>query len=270
MRRLFLLRAFGDFVIAINAIVKSNQAEKLKIVASLHLEPLYLAISEVLDLKNINIEFVDFAVNTSQINLFTNRHLLDKNTFLQIKKIKYYLETNLNDLGVDYLEQDKRRLLIEIVLNHTFKPIVAERNVYEQYNQFFKIASNQISKEIPKGGKILILPDARIEKRNIPKNLITKIQDACNEMGLNSKVAYFKKNVINAEMYKSFNELIQLIRTSDFIVGGDSLPIHLSYFFNKPHFILYPNGGKKDFFTPFAIENNYYSEFGSNDFPFLN
>ena len=144
-------------------------------IASLHLEPLYLAISQVLDLKDIDIEFVEFDVHGSQVNLFTNRHLLEPGTISQIKKIKKYLAINPNHTGLDYIEQDKRRLLIEITLNHIFKPIVTERNVYEQYNQFFKIASNQISKEIPKGGKILILPDARIDKRKIPKNFISKI-----------------------------------------------------------------------------------------------
>jgi len=114
------------------------------------------------------------------------------------------------------------------------------------------------------------LPDARIEKRNIPKNLITKIQERCNERGLKSKVAYFKKFVDSAEMYKNFVELIQLVHTSDLIVGADSLPIHLSYFLNKPHYIFYPTGGAKDFFTPFALENNYYSDFSSNEIAFLN
>jgi hypothetical protein len=270
MRRLFLLRAFGDFVIAINAILKSNQAKDLKVVASLHLEPLYLAISQVLDLKDIDIEFVEFDVHGSQVNLFTNRHLLETGTISQIKKIKKYLAINPNHTGLDYIEQDKRRLLIEITLNHIFKPIVTEHNVYEQYAQFFQIAPNQISKEITKGGTVIILPDARIERRNIPHNLISKIQHVCKERGLNSKVAYFKKFVDSAEMYKNFVELIHLINTSDFIVGADSLPIHLSNILNKPHFILYPNGGKKDFFTPFAIENKYYSEFSSNDFHFLN
>ena len=270
MHRLFLLRAFGDFVIAIQAILKSNQAKELKVVASLHLEPLYLAISKFVDLKSINIEFVDFDVHASQVNLFTNRHLLETGTISQIKKIKKYLAINPNHTGVDYIEQDKRRLLIETTLNHTFKPIVTDHNVYEQYAQFFAITPVQISKEIPEGGKILILPDARIEKRNIPQKLINKIQNGCNQKCLNYKVAYFKKLIDGADMYNNFFELIQLVNSSDLIVGADSLPIHLSYFFNKPHCILYPNGGAKDFFTPFALENNYYSDFSSNEIPFLN
>jgi len=150
MRRLFLLRAFGDFAIAINSILKSNQAKDLKVVASLHLKPLYLAISQVVDLKAINIEFVDFEVHSSQVNLFTNRHLLNIDTISQIKKIKKYLEINPNYLGVDYIEQDKRRLLIELVLNHTFKPIVTERNVYEQYAQFFKSPLIKFQKKFQK------------------------------------------------------------------------------------------------------------------------
>lgn len=270
MRRLFLLRAYGDFSIAIQSILKSNQAKDLKVVASLHLAPLYLAISKVVDLKSINIEFVDFDVHHSQLNLFTNRHLLETDTFSQIKKIKQYLAINPNKDGVDYIEQDKRRLLFEIAMNYRFKPIVTERNVYEQYDRFFQIATNQIDKNIPSAGSILVLPDARIEKRNIPENLIHLIRKGSSEKGYTVKVAYFKRQLEGAEMYKNFVELIELIQNVDLVVGADSLPIHLSNFFNKPHCILYPTGGAKDFFTPFALQNNYYSEFSSNEIPFLN
>ena len=270
MRRLFLLRAYGDFAIAIQSILKSKQLKDISIVASKHLSPLYLAISKVIDVKEINIEFVDFIIHRSQLNLFTNRHLLEKDTFYQIKKIKQYLAVNPNSDGIDYIEQEKRRWLLELVLNYQFKPIVKEQYVYEQFDNFFETTPNQISKEIPLNGSILVLPDARIEKRNIPENLIHKIKQGCSKRGYIVKVAYFKRQSAGAETYKNFDELIELIQKADLVVGADSLPIHLSNFLNKPHCILYPTGGAKDFFTPFALGNNYYSEFGSNIIPFLN
>jgi ADP-heptose:LPS heptosyltransferase len=66
--------------------------------------------------------------------------------------------------------------------------------------------------------------------------------------------------------------LIQLIQSADYIIGADSLPIHLSQFLHKPHFILYPDKGSKAFFTPYALIHNSYSEFsdyGASSIPFL-
>ena len=277
MNRLFLLRAFGDFTIALNAILKSKKKDQFKIVASLHLTPLYLAISKVTDLSSIEIEFVDFEVHNSQLNIFTNRHLLDTDTFSQIKKIKQYLAINTNEGGVDFIEQQKRSALLELLLNHRFKPIVRERNVYEQYERFFETtptASSEsnpttISTHIPAGGTILVLPDARIEKRHIPQSIIDSIKIKAAAKGYQVEVAYFKQQIAGATMYKNFVELIQLIQNASMVIGADSLPIHLSNFLGKAHFILYPTGGSKGFFTPFTKQHNYYSEFESFQIKFL-
>jgi hypothetical protein len=277
MNRLFLLRAFGDFTIALNAILKSKKKEQFKIVASLHLTPLYLAISKVTDLSSIDIEFVDFDVHHSQLNIFTNRHLLDTDTFSQIKKIKQYLAINSSEGGVDFIEQQKRRTLLELLLNHRFKPIVVERNVYEQYERFFattpttnsESSPTSISTRIPAGGTILVLPDARIEKRHIPQSIIDSIKIKAAAKGYQVEVAYFKQQITGATMYKNFVELIQLIQNASMVIGADSLPIHLSNFLGKAHFILYPTGGSKGFFTPFTMQHNYYSEFEPFQIKFL-
>ena len=270
MNRLFLLRAFGDFTIALHAILKSNKKARFKIVASLHLTPLYLAMSKVVDLSSVDIEFVDFDVHHSQLNIFTNRHLLDTDTFSQLKKIKQYLAINTNEGGVDFIEQQKRRTLLELMLNHRFKPIVVERNVYEQYHRFFEISPSPISTEIPAGSTILVLPDARIEKRHIPQTIIDDIQLKGTAKGYQVVLAYFKQQVPGAIMYKNFVELIQLIQSAAIVIGADSLPIHLSNFLGKAHFILYPKGGSKGFFTPFSLEHHYYSEFEPCNINFLN
>lgn len=278
MNRLFLLRAFGDFTIALDAVLKSHKKDNFKIVASLHLTPLYLAISKVVDLRSVDIEFVDFDVHNSQLNIFTNRHLLDTDTFSQIKKIKQYLAINPNYNGVDFIEQQKRRTLLELMLNHRFKPIVIEKNVYEQYDRFFEITAKAnstnpiipISPNIPAGGRILVLPDARIEKRHIPQTIINSIQLKGAAKGYKVEIAYFKQQVEGSIMYKNFVELIQLIQNAAIVIGADSLPIHLSNFLGKAHFILYPTGGSKAFFTPFSLEHHYYSEFEPCNVNFLN
>ena len=91
MRRLFLLRAYGDFVIAVRSSLLSANPKSVKFIASNHLYPLFEAISSVIDTSQLDISFEDFGIHLGQLNLFTNRYLLDKSSLEQARKIKKYL-----------------------------------------------------------------------------------------------------------------------------------------------------------------------------------
>ncbi len=97
-----------------------------------------------------------------------------------------------------------------------------------------------------KGNKVLILPDARLTKRIIPSSILDRME---------GRVARFGSD------YTTFEQLIDLIQASDYVVTSDSLPLHLAYLCRKPHFILYPDGGKQDFFTPDALATGSFSTF---------
>jgi ADP-heptose:LPS heptosyltransferase len=101
-------------------------------------------------------------------------------------------------------------------------------------------------------GNILIFPDARLKKREIPYSILAQIE---------GRVVRFGKD------YKNFEELIDLIQSADYIYAADSLPLHLAYLCSKPHYILYPVGGKLDFFTPDALASGSYSTF--NQFTYV-
>ena len=75
MHRLFLLRAYGDFVILLQALLESPQKNKYSLIASKHLEPLYQELSLVIDLSSIQIQFIDFGIANTQLSLFTNKYL---------------------------------------------------------------------------------------------------------------------------------------------------------------------------------------------------
>ena len=94
MRRLFLLRAYGDFVIAVRSSLLSANPKSVKFIASNHLYPLFEAISSVIDTSQLDISFEDFGIHLGQLNLFTNRYLLDKSSLEQARKIKKYLNEN--------------------------------------------------------------------------------------------------------------------------------------------------------------------------------
>ena len=236
MRRVFLLRAYGDFVIAVQALATTDL-----IVASLHLKPLYDALISrgcISPRSPHLIEFVDFGINGSQLNLFTNKTFFSIDTFRQLSKIKQYVRENL--ASSDFVEQSTRLGLLNFFAGHSFKAI------FETGNPVYAAYGLQAQELVRKGDKVLILPDARLPKRVIPASIVERI---------NGRVARFGSD------YASFDQLIDLIQASDYVVTSDSLPLHLAYLCRKPHYILYPDGGKLDFFTPDALATGSFSTF---------
>ena len=233
MRRVFLLRAYGDFAIAVQALAATD-----KIVASLHLKPLYDTLISRGCILPRSIEFVDFGIKGSQLNLFTNKALFSIDTFRQLSKIKQYVSAN--PCSSDFVEQNARLGLLNFFTGHSFQSIFETGTpVYNAYG----LPALGLER---KGDNMLILPDARLTKRIIPSSILARID---------GNVARFGSD------YTSFEQLIDLIQASDYVVTADSLPLHLAYLCRKPHFILYPDGGKQDFFTPDALASGSFSTF---------
>ncbi len=233
MRRVFLLRAYGDFAIAVQALASTD-----RIVASLHLKPLYDAMISRGCISPQSIDFVDFGIRGSQFNLFTNKAFFSIDTFRQLSKIKQYVRANPG--STDFVEQSARLGLLNFFTEHSFKAIFETGEpVYAAYGLPARSLEG-------KGDKVLILPDARLPKRVIPSSILSRIE---------GQVARFGSE------YSNFEQLIDLIQASDYVVAADSLPIHLAYLCRKPHYILYPDGGKLDFFTPDALASGSYSTF---------
>ena len=300
MHRLFLLRAYGDFVILLQALMQSPQKNKYTIIASKHLQPLYDELALVVDLSSIRIQFINFGITNTQLSLFTNKHLLSLNMLKELKQIKNFVKQNPNTEGTDYIEQDKRIGLFNAITGQSFKAIVSKEPVYISYAKFFE---NQDNKEVVVAQesredknsknievkvldnklnvkKVLLFPDTRQAKKNIPSSLISKLENEMEAKGYTLEIAYFKEvptstNSNNASsktkqvVYSNFKTLIQYIQEAELILGADSLPIHLAYLLNKSHYILYPNGYPQLFMTPYAQINNRFGTFDHYNFSFL-
>ena len=297
MHRLFLLRAYGDFVILLQALMQSPQKNKYTIIASKHLQPLYEELALVIDLSSIQIQFVNFGITNTQLSLFTNKHLLSLNMLNELKQIKNFVKQNPNNEGTDYIEQDKRIGLFNAINGLSFKAIVSKEPVYISYAKFFdiqdikevelthesredkniegKVLDNKLNSK-----KVLLFPDTRQAKKNIPSNLISKLENEIDAKGYTLEIAYFKEapNSPTANnaftktkqvVYSNFKTLIQYIQEAELILGADSLPIHLAYLLKKPHYILYPNGYPQLFMTPYAQINNRFGTFDHYNFSFL-
>ena len=290
MHRLFLLRAYGDFVILLQALLESPQKNKYTIIASKHLQPLYEELALVIDFTSIQIQFINFGIANTQLSLFTNKHLLSLNTIKELKQIKKFVQQNPNKEGRDYIEQDKRIGLFNAITGLSFNSIISTDFVYSTYAKFFDIQN--INKKVdskeavkfdnnklnPK--KVLLFPDTRQAKKNIPSNLISNLENELAAKGYALEIAYFKEAPTNTTVnntatktkqvvYSNFKTLIQLIRDAELILGADSLPIHLAYLLKKPHYILYPNGYPQLFMTPYAQINNRFGTFDHYNFSFL-
>ena len=266
--RLFLLRAYGDATIALHFLANSPEKNNYEVIASGHLKPLIKALISYIDLSSLKIEFVDFGITKSQLNLFTNRHLISINTLHQVNKLKQFIKKNPNNEGVDYVEQEKKSTLLNLFTGHSFKAIV-NKQVYADMGKFFKSAT-EIPKPTSSIKKVLIVPDARISARRIPENVIEFIKTQLTGTNKSLQIAYFNKDnehKLQTESqnelvsYANFEELLALINDADFIFGSDSLPIHLCNAIQKPHYILYPNNGSTVFFTPFSMANKCYANF---------
>jgi len=275
--RLFLLRAYGDATIALHFLANSPEKNNYAIIASKHLTPLIKALGRYIDLSSLKIEFIDFGITKSQLNLFTNRHIISINTLQQVIKLKQFIKNNPNSGGVDYVEQEKKSTLLNLFTGYSFKTIV-NKEVYADMDDFFK-SSISIPKPTSSINKVLIVPDARINARRIPEYVVEYIKTQLTGTNKSLQVAYFNKDnehKLHTDSqnelvsYANFEELLALINDADFIFGSDSLPIHICNAIQKPHYILYPNNGSTAFFTPFSIANSYYADFNkfsSTHFP---
>ena len=259
MHRIFLLRAYGDFVIFLHAITKSSKKEQYSIVASKHLQSLYDAIKTFYPLENIQIEFVNFELDKGQLRLFTNKHFLSSQTIKEASAIKSYIKKYSNNTGVDYVEQDKRIDLLNILTGHSFQYILGKQEVYKSYGQFFENTDSSSLIVASALKNIVIFPDSRLSKKDIPVSVLQNITAELEQRGKHIQIAKF------GTTYTNFKELIQLIQEADYIIGADSLPIHLAALLKKPHFILYADDLTQHFKTSYAEKENSFGVFSQYD-----
>jgi hypothetical protein len=266
---LLLLRAYGDFVIALHLAAKNQLSIPIRLIASAHFEPLYKALPIELP-ANLSIQFVPFHIQHNIMGCFTNRYLINPSTLKELQAVKQFIKANPTE-GQYYLEQQKRSGLVSLFCNHSFKSIIQVQNIYQGYADFFgasidPLANSSMPTDIS-SKKVLIIPDARLAKRKITNDLLELINNDWEMKGATTTIAYFGKpsndipSHLKTNQYQNFDELVRLIQSQDIIIGSDSMPIHLAQLLGKPHYIVYPHWVKHQFFTPFALKHQSYFTF---------
>ena len=272
MQYILALRSYGDFVILLNHLIHSESKKSIKVIASLHLKPLYDALNDTIDFTGINIVFIDLHIKNGLLNLFSNQYIFSRSTYTQIKYLKTAINQHITSDNYELiLEKENRKWLLQLCTNLKFSFIVTKNShVYDAFSSFFNVKNYLYNSTLTKAQHITILPIARLKKRNFPIDLVEKLVYQLENAGFKSKVFSFKKyHYKNDFIYDSFNGLIQHIKNSHFLFCADSLQAHLSYLLKVPHYIYIPKHGKTDFMTPFVLHNNFFDSFDHVDLNFL-
>lgn len=214
----------------------------------------------------LNIQFVDWGIRTPLLRAFSSRYLLHADTRKELANIRSFLRNHPAPVGGDWVEQPHRKQLLELATGHTFHSIGDEGPVYTAFHRFFHTVDPEIffsDDGLHNAGpqKILVLPSARVPRRDLPERVLSRLKRLHTMKGDLVQLAYFRKNLAGGICYNSFTELVQLIREADFVYGADSLPVHLAQLLLKPHCIVYPDGGSHRFFTPFTLQHALYKTF---------
>ncbi|MBH2005380.1 MAG: hypothetical protein I8H66_11880 [Sphingobacteriia bacterium] len=274
MKRIFLFRAYGDCIVALQSIINSPLRAQCEIIASLHHQPLFDALPAEMIPADLNIQFVDWGIRTPLLRAFSNRYLLHAGTRRELAAIRSFLRNHPAPSGGDWVEQPHRKQLLELGTKHRFHSIADDGPVYTAFHRFFHTVDPEIcfaddGLHVAGPQNILVLPSARIPRRDLPEPVLNCLKRMHTMKGDRVQLAYFNKQrnkQINKQQpgaigYNSFSELVQLVQEADFVYGADSLPVHLAQLLLKPHCIVYPEGGSHRFFTPFTLQHALYKTF---------
>lgn len=266
MTQLLALRSFGDFVVLMHAIKQSRSNQKINIIASDHLKPLWeaLNVSNAKPNLNIQIEFIDFGVKKGLFSFFTNKFFFSKNNIAELLALRRFIKAkNFSSNDGLYLERKNRKYLLQLILGKKLFSVHHKGNVYESALGFFQ-SEGSINTDYFKIDKIVVFPDSRKKEKIIPKNVLVQLASSCMHHEIEFTTAFFGSTTPNDKyifFYNDFFTLIKLIQEAQFIISSDSVTAHLAQYFNKPHFIFYPNKVNFEWLTPWALNNEMYTTF---------
>ncbi len=264
MTQILALRSYGDFVVLMHAIKHSKSTHNINIVISLHLKPLFDALNWTNMNECIHIEFIDFGIKKGLLSFFTNKYLFTKSSFEELITIKQFLKKRNIELNEQlYLERENRISFLQLFLGKKLLSIHQKGNVYDCVQEFFQCSETNNLVEYS-FEKILVFPDSRKQKKIIPDSILSKIATFCNSKQIELQIACFGTAISpnsNVIYYNDFITLIDLVKKAEFIISSDSVTAHLAQYFNKLHFIIYPDKVNEEWLTPWASLMGMYTTF---------
>ncbi len=153
----------------------------------------------------------------------------EKNDF-RVKFIKLFIKAKIHfPLKSNLCLYQKRELLFDTKLNFCYN---IEHNKLELNNK-----------------NIIIFPNSRIKSKEINLDSLLFLYNHFITKLNNVSILYFKydnipKQILNEKFiykFESIDEMNKIIINADIIITADSLPLHVTYFLNKPLIPFYNN-----------------------------
>lgn len=253
----------GDFVIALNCIKEAKDHSTHRVIASIHLKPLFDALHINKQYNFPQIEFIEIGIKHKILSVFTNRFFVSKQSILELVRLKTTLKSVLNEQVPIYAEQSRRLFLLKIFISQEIKAIHQFGNIYTSYFNFIKagLGGNDFSfTDIKSIKKVSIFPESRMKKKEIDPAQMEILMYQLKKSGKEVSAVFYNtpkqyENVTSI-IHRSFDDLIKVVQSSQFIITSDSLPAHLAQLFGVPHIILYRNKINPEWITPYAQKYN--------------
>lgn len=262
METVFLLRSYGDFVIALSGSRRSQRRDLIRIVASDHFRPLYEAIAETKIVQDLpDIEFVDLGVRYGLMACFTNRHFFSSTNIQELKKIRGFMATVPDDHDL-FLEQRNRAGFIAAITSRKFSFVHnGTENIYDAYGKFFHVTDvpfySKGQMHHNRNSIVRVFPGSRKKVKRLPLSWISKINDRYQSNGIQIQLTGLAEELLDytgpKQLFGNFRELCDLIAGSDYIISSDSLPAHLAYLFSIPLEVHYNGSVNSPWLPPGAV-----------------
>jgi ADP-heptose:LPS heptosyltransferase len=259
-------------MILINVLRQGAPSTPVHLKISAHLQPLIAALPSLQWPDNITISYFDIGINKGILRLFTNKDLI---VFATLKEL-FALKKITKSFDSIYVEQPNRAWLLQLLFYpKRFIPIVKAANVYDSYSKFFSlpISNKDLDERVDQpisnitAKRVLLFPDSRKASKQMPASLVcTLLQNNPQILEARLGEAGGKGEADNHTIYYSnFTTLIALIKSADYIISTDSLPVHLAFYLGVPHYILYAKKVNQNWLTPYAKKLASYGIFDAHD-----
>jgi ADP-heptose:LPS heptosyltransferase len=265
-RNLYLpFRALGDFVISA-AIVKNYGISKVPIVLPNYLTDLFFEINA--DNYFEVVAEINFPHYPKLFEIHKIKTWADIKGFIGDQKIVASLPKGNNYI----VDANCKRLFLT---GQKFIHPMMDGNVYATRHKLLSELYNlkplqSVDSEAGLIKKIIIFPGSRKLSKEID---FTVVKDICTHFSNQKVVIDMAYHVTEApgvtddllpKLFKNFNELKNIIQDYDFIISADSLPVHMAYYLNKPHYCLYNKVSNENWLTPFGVKNHFFSVITEN------
>lgn len=255
------IRAFGDFTIT-TAVVKNHFSGRLPVILPAYLKDLYnildadecYNIVNEIDLKRSPAFFELHKIKTLPEAMRLVREILFINSYLNHKD-KYlfdYSNKRLNIFFKHFLYPSKEGSIYR-----------AKIGLLEKYLPK-KGTANPVFAKHSAGKKVIFFPGSRKASKVVAPQLV----DAIINSGMfnDIKLAYHQSEnpPSGAIVFNDFQFLKDIIVGYDLVISADSLPLHMAYYFNIPHFCIYNDYLNTPWLTPYIEDNHYHTVYTGN------